>query len=385
MKNLIAYAATIVASVLVGAGLVIGYMQVAPGSDLLTAGNRAASASSLASITETPAPSDAVSAAYDRVAPAVVFVTSTTSAPSSSSDTPESQGAGSGVIVDTEGHVLTNNHVVEGASEIKVTLVGGYEVTGIVLGTDQGNDLAVIKIDLPEGFASAASLGDSDQLRVGETAIAIGNPFGLERTLTVGVVSSLGRNYPSESGRVIRNMIQTDAAINPGNSGGPLLNSRGEVVGITTAIESPVQGSVGIGFAVPINTAKKYLPSLIAGQPVEHPWLGIKGVSVSDTIASQLGIPVEGVYLLSVVPSGPASQAGLKGGLDATIAGEIPDSPPADADIIISIDGTPVNSLEEIASLVDGKGVGDSVDLTVRRGGEQRSVQLTLEAWPTGD
>ncbi|HEX2987449.1 MAG TPA: trypsin-like peptidase domain-containing protein, partial [Chloroflexota bacterium] len=270
MKNwLKGFAAGIVAMALV-AGAAAGYIhyvQPQMGSSALVAG--ASAVVTRQSILD----EDTVVSVYEKLSPTVVNITSK----GIQVDTPlgqiPQQGAGSGVIIDDQGHILTNNHVVEGATELEVTLSNGDSVQGKLLGRDPGTDLAVIKIDVDKAKLTVAPLGDSNALKVGQLAIAIGNPFGLDRTVTVGVISSLGRTYASSTGsRPIRDMIQTDAAINPGNSGGPLLNSKGEVIGINSVIESPVRGSVGIGFAIPINTAQRILPDLIAGKSITHPW-----------------------------------------------------------------------------------------------------------------
>src|SRR3989442_280004 len=251
-------------------------------------------------------------ALYERVSPAVVNIPNRRGQQSASGEFPRS-GAGSGVIFDARGYILTNNHVVDDASRLEVTLADGMNVGAELVGRDPGNDLAVVKVDVPSEKLTLAPFGDSDQLKPGQMAIAIGNPFGLERTITTGVISSVGRTRGDGGRRPIRNMIQTDAPINPGNSGGPLINSRGEVVGINTAIESPVRGSVGIGFAVPINTARLFLPEMLHGAQVTHPWLGISGVQLTDARAREIGLSVnEGVYICSTVPSGPAAKAGRR-------------------------------------------------------------------------
>jgi S1-C subfamily serine protease len=200
--------------------------------------------------------------------------------------------AGSGFVVDDKGLILTNNHVVENAESLEVTLADKSKIPAKLVGRDPNNDVAVIRIAVPREKLTPLRLGDSAQLLVGQMAIAIGNPFGLDRTLTRGVVSAVGRDLKLDTGRQVRNMIQTDAAINQGNSGGPLLNSRGEVIGINSFIFTPSGGSVGIGFAVPINTVKKILPQLIARGRASHPWLGISGMDINPTVAKALSLPV---------------------------------------------------------------------------------------------
>jgi S1-C subfamily serine protease len=379
MKNwLKGFAAGVVAMALV-AGLAAGYLhyfQPTPGSIPIVAG--ASAVANKQSILD----EDTVVSVYEKVSPAVVNITST----GIQVDTPlgqmPQQGAGSGVIIDDQGHILTNNHVVEGASQLEVTLANGDSVEGKLLGRDPGSDLAVIKIDVDKSKLTVASLGDSTALKVGQLAIAIGNPFGLDRTVTVGVISSLGRTYSSSSGsRPIRDMIQTDAAINPGNSGGPLLNSKGEVIGINSAIESPVQGSVGIGFAVPANTAQRILPDLIAGKSVTHPWLGISGAQVTSSLAQQLGIPAEGVYVVQVTPNGPAAKAGLNGA--ATNQRNQGTDVPKGGDVILAVDGKKVSKVEDISSYLDSnKRPGDTVTITIRRSAAQQELKVTLAEWP---
>lgn len=315
---------------------------------------------------------------YERVSPAVVNITNRRGQQLANGDFPRS-GAGSGVIFDDQGHILTNNHVVDDASRLEVTLADGSNVTATLVGRDPGNDLAVIKIDVPKEKLRTAPFGDSDQLKAGQFAIAIGNPFGLDRTITTGVISSTGRTRADSGRRPIRNMIQTDAAVNPGNSGGPLLNSRGEVVGINTAIESPVRGSVGVGFAVPINTAKRFIPEMLAGATVTHPYLGISGVQLTPVRDQEIGLPpeTEGTYLCATVPNGPAARSGLKSA-DCRATGELPKG----GDAIVAIDGRPVTKADDISNYLDTRKVGDVVTVEILRGGQRQSVDVTLGEWP---
>ena len=248
---------------------------------------------------------------YRQASPGVVHITSTTLAYDFFFNVVPQQGTGSGFFVDERGHILTNSHVVEDARRLEVTLADGQKVRAKLAGRDPQNDLAVLQVTVPREKLHPLKLGDSAQLQVGQTAIAIGNPFGLQRTVTRGVISSLGRDLrvdPSDPrSRLMRGIIQTDAAINPGNSGGPLLNSRGEVIGINTAIFSPSGGSVGIGFAVPVNTAKRHLPQLISKGRVAHAWLGIAGQSIDGEVAAELRLPVtEGILVAQVFQGGPA-------------------------------------------------------------------------------
>ncbi len=315
---------------------------------------------------------------YKRVNPAVVNITSISSSSTPRSVVPD-RGVGSGFIIDKNGNILTNNHVVEDATRIEVTMYDGTKVKGQLVGRDPSVDLAVVKINVAADKLQPVTMGDSDALQVGQTAIAIGNPFGFSATLTTGVISAVGRVMPAETGRVIRNIIQTDAAINPGNSGGPLLNSAGEVIGINTAIQSPVRGSVGIGFAVPINAAKSVLPQITAGGVVQHPWLGIVGQQITADNAGDLGVSVtEGVYVQQVIADSPAAKAGLRGAQSGSRS-----AAQGQGDVIMAVDDVKVRATEDITGYLDEKkAVGDTVTLKIMRGNEQISLQVTLQAWP---
>jgi S1-C subfamily serine protease len=399
MSTLIKNFIVVILAMLAGAAIMVGFLQFQPSAtpaSIVANAQPAAVPSSTGFFDE-----DNLVSIYERVSPAVVNITTSGQLQSPSVQMPElppefrerfpqlpetprevPQGTGSGVIIDTQGHILTNNHVVAGATKINVTLSNGEIVEAKLLGRDPGNDLAVLKVDVDPSKLTVAPQGDSSQLKPGQMAIAIGNPFSLERSISLGIISSIGRTFSTGSGsRPIRDMIQTDAAINPGNSGGPLLNSRGEVIGITTAIESPVRGSVGIGFAVPIDTAKRYLADLIAGRNVSHPWLGISGTPVTATLASQLGVPAEGVYVADVVSNSPAQKAGLRGAVRSS-TDRTPAQVPAGGDIVLSVDGRAVKRVEDISSYLDTKRPGDEVTVTIRRNGATQDVKVTLEAWP---
>lgn len=392
----------VLVSMLVGAAAVLVYLQSQPATLLSPVGSPAPAASQPAAPAQSMATREAifddnvVVSVYERVSPSVVYITTRGPARASAAPTPSprlpnpqlpvppipQRGAGTGVIVDGQGYILTNNHVVDNAQTVNVTLASGENLSAKVLGRDPGNDLAVVKVEADKDKLVPAKLGDIEGLKVGQIAIAIGSPFGLERTVTVGVISSLGRTFATSSGtRPLRNLIQTDAAINPGNSGGPLLNSKGEVIGINTAIESPVQGSVGVGFAVPVNAAKKALPDLMAGKAVRHPWLGISGSPVTGELAKTLGVDPGGVYVAEVIPGGPAEKAGIKGAAghgESTTPTEVPKG----GDVILAVDGKKVNKVEEISSYLDTKSPGDTVTVTVRREGQTTEVQVTLAEWP---
>jgi len=314
--------------------------------------------------------------------PGVVFVTSTVLNQDFFFRVMPERGTGSGFIIDDRGYILTNSHVVENADTLEVTLADKSKVPAKLVGRDSNSDIAVIKISVPKEKLSPLKLGDSSQLQVGQLAIAIGNPFGLERTVTKGVVSAVGRTLKSETGRQIRNVIQTDAAINPGNSGGPLLNSRGEVIGINTAMFTPSGGSVGIGFAVPINTAKALLPQLLARGRASHPWLGISGLDITPNVARTLSLPAsEGVLIAQVTPNGPAAKAGLRGSQRRMRVGNVMVG--VGGDIITSLDGEKIASVDDLTAFLDErKKAGDEVRVEVLRDGKPMAVMIRLGELP---
>ena len=311
------------------------------------------------------------------------------------SQQPEDQyqsGSGSGFVWDKRGHIVTNNHVVEGADKIRVTFVDGLTVTGGVIGADPDSDLAVVKVDLPADQLRPVQLADSTQVKVGSLAVAIGQPFGLENTMTVGFVSALGRSMPveSESGMAtgpsytIPDVIQTDAPINPGNSGGVLLNSQGQVIGVTSAIISPVRASAGIGFAVPSAIVQKVVPVLIEKGRYAHSWLGISGTSLNPDLAKAMGLDANqrGALVGEVTAGGPADKAGLKGSdRQVTIDGQ---NVRVGGDVIVAIDGQPIKTFDDLVSyLVRATSAGQKVTLTVLRGGKEQNVTVTLGERPS--
>jgi S1-C subfamily serine protease len=301
----------------------------------------------------------------------------------------ESQGGGtatgSGIVLDSEGHILTNNHVIEGADKIEVKLgESEKEYTAEVVGTDPASDLALLKVDAPGNELTPLTLGDSSKMEVGDPVVAIGNPFGLDRTVTSGIVSALQRQIQAPNGFSIDNVIQTDAAINPGNSGGPLINGAGEVIGINSQIETGgngADGNVGIGFAIPINTAKEVITELETKGTVEHAYLGITGGTITPQLAEVVNLPTkEGVLIASVEPGGPAAKAGLKGGgTEATIDGE---NVTLGGDVITEAEGQKITNMEQIIELVSQKKVGDKMTIKYLRDGKEQTATVTLGTRP---
>jgi putative serine protease PepD len=287
-----------------------------------------------------------------------------------------SAGTGSGIMLDTQGHIATNYHVVDGADKIDVTMADGTVVSANVVGTDPGDDLAVVQVPTAGLTLTPVKLADTTETRVGDDVVAIGNPLDLEATLTEGVVSGLGRVLNAGSnGRPLRELIQTDTAINPGNSGGGLFNLNGELVGITNALENPTgQDSFsGIGYAIPASTLQKYLPDMLAGRTVSHAKLGVSLVTLTPSIAQQLNIDVDnGVMVGEVDPGSAAAKAGLEGAT-RNRAG----------DIITAIDGNKVTTYDDIATYLDTKTPGDVVKVTVQRDGQQKDLNITLDNWTT--
>jgi S1-C subfamily serine protease len=297
------------------------------------------------------------------------------------------EGSGSGFVYDDRGHIVTNFHVIEGASEIHVTFFDETRVPAEVVGVDPSNDLAVVKVDVSTDLLQVIPLGDSDRLKVGRFVVAIGNPFGLQQTLTTGVVSSLGRVIEGPDGRFIGEVIQTDASINPGNSGGPLLDLDGRVVGVNSAIISPSGASAGIGFAIPVSTLKRVVPELIARGRYPHPWLGVELWNVSANLAERLnraGVRTPGgggVMVVGLAARGPSARAGIRGPSEVGLLGNL--RVPIGADYVLALDGEPVRTDRDITVLLETKHrVGDRVKATIWRDGKVLDLEVTLGERP---
>jgi 2-alkenal reductase len=316
---------------------------------------------------------------YKRVSPAVVYI----EVPDS--DESEDGGSGAGFVYDRQGHIVTNAHVVRNADAIRVYFSDDTVADAEVLGMDPDADLAVLKVDVPAEVLTPVEMGSSENLQVGQIAIAIGNPYGYERTLTVGHISALGRVLRQESGFSIAEVIQTDAAINPGNSGGPLLDSSGRVIGVNSYYRpsSPMGGSIGIGFAVPVDQAKQVLPELIEHGRYRHPWLGISGYALRPELIDALELAVEqGALVTEAIEDGPSQRAGLRGGTREVEVPGYPEAIPSGGDIVVAIDGSEVHGMDDIITYLQGTRVGQTVVLTVIRDGQSLTIPVELGERP---
>jgi serine protease Do len=304
------------------------------------------------------------------------------------SQTPQYQEAsGSGFVWDKQGRIVTNNHVVDGADKIQVTFYDGTIVPATVVGTDPDSDLAVVQVDVPADELHPVQVADSTQVKVGQLAVAIGNPFALQNTMTVGIVSAMGRSLPASENTTqgpvytIPDIIQTDAPINPGNSGGVLVDDEGRLIGVTAAIESPTQASAGIGFAIPSAIVQKVVPVLIKTGHYEHPRLGVSGTDLTPELATAMGLQADqrGALIIEVSPNGPADKAGLQGSdRQVDINGQ---QVPVGGDVIVAVDGQPVKTFDDlVVYLTRNAEVGQTVTLTVLRQGNEMQVSVTLEA-----
>jgi S1-C subfamily serine protease len=324
-----------------------------------------------------------ISDIYEAAKHGVVQVTSTSVVSDNFFGAQEQQAQGSGFVIDKDGHVVTNYHVVEGAKKVQVSFSDEEQRDATVVGSDPSTDIAVLKIQGAWARSlTPLTLGSSRVVKVGDAVVAIGNPFGLERTVTAGIVSALQRHIQSPNGFQIDQVIQTDAAINHGNSGGPLLNANGDVIGVNAQIESESGGNVGIGFAIPIDTVKDVASQLIKEGKVEHAYLGIDMVPINSDVAANFRVPVdEGVLIQHVQPGSPAAKAGLRGGTTQVVyAGT---TYWLGGDVITKADGRPIETTDQLASVVTSKQPGDSLDLEVHRGQETLSVTVELGRQPS--
>jgi S1-C subfamily serine protease len=294
-------------------------------------------------------------------------------------------GVGSGFVFDKKGHIISNAHVVKDANKVVVTFLDGRSYNADIIGFDEYTDIAVIKVNADLSLLHPLSIGDSSNLKVGEEIAAIGNPFGLSGSMTSGIISQLGRLLPTSSNYQIPDVIQTDAAINPGNSGGPLLNMRGEIVGINTAIQSTTGEFTGVGFSIPSQTVAKIVPTLIADGEYKHPWIGIAGRDIDPDMASALNLKdAIGFLVITVVEDSPAFQAGLIGS-DKTIEVDGVNYP-VGGDVILAVDGKEVRKIDDIlVHLQRAKSVGDEMVLEILRDGRTTNVTITLDARPNGN
>ncbi len=348
----------------------------------------AASDSSLTSQPEPVASSDTTASIaehiYKAAAPGVVQVTSNGVARDSVFGQPQQgQALGSGFVIDKAGHILTNFHVVDGAKEVFINFSGNDRYKAKIVGSDPSTDLAVLQIDAQSRALSPLPLGNSDAIQVGAPVVAIGNPFGLDRTVTAGIVSALQREVRAPNGFTIDKVIQTDAAINPGNSGGPLLDADGKVIGINSQIETggSGNGNVGIGFAVPINTVREVASEIMKTGKAEHAYLGVSMQTIDETLAKTARLPAQqGVILTRVLQGTPAAEAGLKGGTRSVVVEGTTYT--VGGDVITKADGRQLESADELRDLVTSKDPGDKLSLEVHREGSTETVTVTLGSQP---
>lgn len=379
-------------------GLVVAVLGlVAIGSGLVSAGNGSTTTvTSQAPLPNTQPASNksglSVNQIYQRDGQGVVYIQSTTKSSGGAnpfnplgSGGQQQTATGSGFVIDTQGHIITNAHVVDGSKDVQVTLTkNGSPIKAQVVGEDPSTDVAVLKVNVPADQLHPLTLGSGSGVQVGDAVVAIGNPYGLDDTVTAGIVSALQRDIQSPNGFTISHAIQTDAPINPGNSGGPLLDASGNVIGITSQIESSGNGggNVGIGFAVPIDTAKQISQQLISNGAVSHAYLGISGTDLTPDIAKALNLSIDhGALVESVVPGSPAAKAGLSAGNATAIVGG--GRVAAGGDVITAVDGKSVQGMDDVVAAVDAKQPGDSISLTIQHGSKSRTVDVSLTDRPT--
>ena len=368
--------ATAVAALVAATVLGAGGAAVVTASLMHDSGNTVTREVTVSSSSSTPAASvTSVRGVYQRAQNSVVTIHVNTTSELGQ----QGEAQGSGFVYDRSGHVITNDHVVDGASSVRVEFPNGGTYSATVVGTDPTTDLAVLKVDAPTDVLSPLSLGDSSALSVGDPVVAIGSPFGLDNTVTLGIVSALHRSMDAPNGFTINDSIQTDAAINHGNSGGPLLNLRGQVVGVNAQIESDSGDNAGIGFAIPSNTVKSIADQLIQTGNVKHAYLGVSITPISASTASQAGVTA-GVAITKIEPGEPAEKANLEAATGQEDVNGVP--VPTGGDVITAIDGHSVTSAAELQSEIDAHKPGDKVQLSVTRDGTSRTVTVTLGTKP---
>ena len=378
--------AALVAAAVLGGAVAVGGVALVGGLDSTTTvitETAAAPSPGLA-----PASGDAMSVneIYERASSGVVRINaSDNSTSSSTSPFGQSAALGSGFVIDKSGHIVTNYHVVRDAAQVTVSFSNRDTVQAEVVGTDPSTDLAVLRVETAASALTPLSMGNSDVVRVGDPVVAIGNPFGLDRTVTAGIVSALQRLIQAPNSFTIDHVIQTDAPINPGNSGGPLLNARGQVIGVNTQIEtgtgSSATGNVGIGFAVPSNTVKDVVAQILRTGRVDHAYLGISGQALTEDVAERYNLPVEaGVLVAKVTDDSGADKAGIQGGETEVVVAGL--SYTLGGDVIVAFEGRKISSVEELRDAISGKKPGDKVSLVIYRDAARTSVTVTLGRQP---
>ncbi|MGI9036880.1 MAG: S1C family serine protease [Pyrinomonadaceae bacterium] len=364
------------ASALMAVGIVIGLSNFGGIFQARNSANVALAENAPKNISDPSAVSDEQNSieVYRSLSPGVAFVSTTSYSQDFWGDVEEGKGTGSGSVIDARGYILTNNHVVEDAQKLTVSFGGDKVYPAKVVGRDADTDLAVIKIDPPAGGLTVVPFGDSDSLSVGQKVLAIGNPFGLDRTMTTGIISGLQRPIRARNNRVIEGAIQTDASINPGNSGGPLLDKYGKMIGINSQILAPAGGSVGVGFAIPVSIAKRVVPQLIQFGEVRRPTLGIgTPYSVKQLSESGYQFPVEsGLLIRSLLPNGAAARAGLRG-LSRDASGDV-----VLGDIITAINGEKIDDLDDFYNFLDKHQIGETVQVEIFRDNRKMTIPVKL-------
>jgi S1-C subfamily serine protease len=369
-------AAALVAAAGIGAGGAATYAALSP-EDTRTVVRQVTVEDSEPAASASPL---SVNQIYRRAYKGVVEITVTAEASESPFGAPRAQGQGSGFVYDRQGHVVTNQHVVQGASSVSVRFWNGQSYDAEVVGSDASTDLAVLDVDAPASVLTPLRLGDSSEVKVGDGVVAIGSPFGLEQTVTSGIVSALHRQMTAPNDFSINDSIQTDAAINHGNSGGPLLNSSGRVIGVNAQIESESGGNDGVGFAIPSNTVRSIVSQLVQTGEVEHAYLGVGVQTIPASVADELDL-VEGVALTEVRRDTPAARAGLRAASGSRLVDG--QSYPTGGDVVTALDGNDITSAEELQSVIDASKPGDTVSITFVRDGDSRTVRVQLASRPS--